>query len=150
MNALHDSISLQRLLSHIKLINLHAFLLLICLAEQSQLWGQHEQKEAIFAHTTRRFSISCLWSTLKDLADDGNIFPPWRNDEQIYEQHKITSAFLWPGYGNRAHSAARVSMGPVCRAHLQSVSLIQAVIPSSPFCSQGLLTWMIHYVDALQ
>lgn len=80
MNALHEPISLQRLLSHIKQTNLYAFLLLICLAEQFRLRCQHEQKEAsFFPDATKRFSISHLWTTLRDLfiyaADDGNHFP---------------------------------------------------------------------------
>lgn len=80
MNALRESISLQRLQSHIKQTNLYAFLLLICLAEQFQLRSQHEQKKAsIFPDATKRFSVSHLWTTLRDLsiyaADDGNHFP---------------------------------------------------------------------------
>lgn len=80
MNALRESISLQRLLSHIKQTNLYAFLLLICLAEQFQLRSQHEQKKAsFFPDATKRFSVSHLWTTLRDLsiyaADDGNHFP---------------------------------------------------------------------------
>lgn len=81
MNALRRSISLQRLLSHIKQTNLYAFLLLICLVEQFRLQCQREQKEAsFFPDATKRFSISHPRTTLIDLlliytADDGNHFP---------------------------------------------------------------------------
>lgn len=80
MSALPRSISLQRLLSHIKPTNLYAFLLLIRLAEHIRLRCQHEQKEAsFFPDATKRLSISHLWTTLRDLfiytADDGNHFP---------------------------------------------------------------------------